>query len=87
MSRIQDEVDRNYDAFEAILPELLHLNRGKFALMKDGKVIGFFSTALDAKTAGDQIVTDLIYSIQLVDDGSISLGFYTDAIVVDKLHA
>ncbi len=53
---IQDEVNRNYDEFKKLLPSLLPLHRDRFALMKDGKILSFFSTMDDARTAATQFI-------------------------------
>jgi hypothetical protein len=83
MSIIQEEVDRNYEAFTKMLPSILPRHRDKYALMKSGEIIGYFSTAEDARTAGDiKFIEDKIFSIQQVSDAALNLGFYTDAIVI-----
>ena len=45
MSKQQDQVDRNYNAFVKRLPELMQSHGGKFALMRDGEIVAFFDTA------------------------------------------
>jgi hypothetical protein len=82
MSAIQEEVDRNYEAFAKMLPSILPLHRDKYALMKAGEIIDYFSTAEDARTAGDRFIKDKIFSIQQVSDAALNLGFYTNAIVI-----
>ena len=46
------EVDRNWDAFQMLLPDIIHAHRGKHALMRDGKIIDFFDGAWEAYQAG-----------------------------------
>lgn len=80
---IQAEVDRNFKVFQKLLPTLDPANREKFALMKDGKILGFYSSAEDARVAASSFIKDGVYSIQQVTDGVINLGFYTDAVPVN----
>jgi len=75
----QVEVDKNYEAFAALLPTLLATHPDQFALMKNQKILGFFSTALDARTAAESFIQDKLYSIQQVTDTSVDLGFFSHA--------
>ncbi len=83
MSDIQTEVDRNYEAFSKMLPTLLSTQRDKFALMKEQKVLGYFSTMEDARIAAEQFIPDNLYSIQQVSDTALNLGFYTSAVIIN----
>jgi hypothetical protein len=76
----QEEVDRNYDAFMKMLPELLTQHRGQHALMKDGKVLGFYSTPQDASSAAETFIPDGLYSIQHVTDAPVDLGYFSHAL-------
>lgn len=80
---IQEEVDRNYEVFSKLLPTLLPTQRGRFALMKDGAILSYFSTMEDARAAAVQFIPDNVYSIQQVTDTALNLGFYTSAIVIN----
>jgi hypothetical protein len=82
----QEEVDRNYEEFLKLLPSLLTTHRDKFALMKGGKILGFYSTANDAAVAGETFIPDGLFSIQQVTDSAINLGFFTRAIPVDTVQ-
>ena len=77
---LQAEVDRNYEAFVKILPSILSARRDRYALMKAGKILGYYSTALDARQAADSFIADGIYSIQKVTDSSIDLGYFSHAV-------
>lgn len=74
------EVDRNFDAFEAILPSILSNHRGEFALLKDGSVVAYFSSEAEALAAGRQQFDDGIYSVQEVTDRPVDLGFFSHAV-------
>lgn len=76
----QETVDRNFDAFKKRLPELLEKQRGKYALLRHEEIVGFYETVSDAHTAGQQIYSDGLFSIQQVTDTPIDLGFYSHAV-------
>jgi hypothetical protein len=82
-SAIIEEVDRNYEAFQKLLPTIDLTNREKFALMKDQRILGFYSTAEDARTAGATFIEDRRYSIQQATEGVVDLGFFNYAVPVD----
>ena len=71
------EVDRNYDRFTRMLNDLLREHRDQLALMRDGKVVGFYSTPRDALEAATKKFPDGHYSIQEVTDEPIDLGFWS----------
>lgn len=77
---LQDQVEKNYEAFTKQLPSLLATHRGKFALMRNGKIAQFFDTARDAHVAGQALFADGLFSIQEVSDGSVDLGYYSYAV-------
>jgi hypothetical protein len=85
MTDIQREVDENYDEFRKLLPSIIGQHRDKYALMKNRKILGYFSTAQDAREAATSFVPDGIYSIQQVTDTPINLGFFTYAIPLDTV--
>ena len=84
---IQEEVDANYEVFLKMLPSILHEHRDRYALMKGGKIISYFSTAQDARTTAELLFNDGLYSIQLVTDTAINLGFFTNAVPINQIHA
>ncbi len=63
---IQAEVDRNFEAFGAMLPDLLKDHAGKYALLRDTKLIEKFDTAGDALIYAQAQFPDGLYSIQEV---------------------
>ena len=73
----QREVDRNYEAFEGMLSELLKTDAGRTALMRDGKVIACFDTDRDAVEAGRAMFADRRFSMQEIDDCSVDLGWFS----------
>ena len=73
------EVDRNYDAFVRQLATILDAHRDQLALMRDGKIVGFFDTVNGALKAADERFGDGLWSIQEVTDEPIDLGFWSHA--------
>jgi hypothetical protein len=53
---IQDEVDRNFEYFQEMLPTIIRDHRGKHALMKDRKILGYYSSANDASIAASTFI-------------------------------
>ena len=75
----QQEVDRNYEAFETMLPDLLESNPGRTALMRDGKLIACFDTDRDAIEAGRTFFEDRRFSIQEITQRRVDLGYFSRA--------
>lgn len=71
------QVDENYDAFVRILGSLLGEHRDQLALMRDGRVAGFFDSPREALEAATMKFPDGIFSIQEVTDEPIDLGFWS----------
>jgi hypothetical protein len=62
MSDIQRERDQNSKAFQKELPKLKAL-RGKYFLMKGGKIINFYDTLEDAYSTGTTFYDDRMFSV------------------------
>ena len=81
MTRQEEEVHQNYEAFAAQLPALVQAHGGKFALMRDGKIVEFFDTVRDAYLAGRALFeADGVFSVQEVVSGPVDLGFFSQAL-------
>ena len=74
------EVDRNFDVFEAALPDLLGSHRGEFALIRRGKLISFHQSESDALSKGRSHFGDGLFSVQEVTDRPVDLGFFSHAV-------
>ena len=79
MQTHQAEVDRNFAAFNKLLPELLKSHPGKLALMHDGNVVDFFDTLSDAVRFGVVKFGDHNFSVQEVTRQTVNLGFHSYA--------
>jgi hypothetical protein len=73
------QVDRNYDAFVRVLGKILEKHRDQLALMRDGKIVGYYGTPREALEAAIAKFPDQIFSIQEVTDEPIDLGFWSHA--------
>ena len=74
----QEEVDRNYEAFKKLLPDLIKTDVGRFALMHNQEVVECFDTIEDATKAGEERIEGY-YSIQKVTTKPIDLGYFSHA--------
>ncbi|HEX8466382.1 MAG TPA: hypothetical protein VF620_01085 [Allosphingosinicella sp.] len=75
--RQQREVDRNYDAFMGMLGSILAEHRDELALMRDGKIVGYFTTPRELLVAASKQFPDGIFSIQEVTDEPLDLGIWS----------
>jgi hypothetical protein len=75
----QKAIVENYEAFEAMLPLLLQGHRGEFALLNDRKVVDFFMSASAAQRAGAERYPNGLFSVQIIEEKTIDLGFYSYA--------
>ena len=73
------QVDLNYEAFVAQLPQILDRRRGQYALLHEGEIVDYFGSALDAAIEGHGRFGEGAYSVQEVTDESDNLGFYSYA--------
>lgn len=79
MKQVNAEIDRNYEAFVASLPELLNSHPGKYALIHGAKVVEFFDTSVAAVIEGMGRFGAGKYSVQEVASDIENLGFYSYA--------
>lgn len=75
--RTANQVRQNYEAFHEQLADLLAKHRGKYALMKDGQVVGIFGTAIEAYTAGQAQLGLGNFSMQKIVDEPADLGYFS----------
>ena len=61
---IEKELRLNFEAFEAALSGLSQVQRDMHALLRHGKIEGFYDTAGDAHRAGQRLYSDKLFSIQ-----------------------
>jgi hypothetical protein len=76
----EQEVNNNFDAFQKQLSQLLQTHPGKYALLRDGRIVEFFDSVGDAVTYGRDSYSDDLYSVQLVTPQTEDLGYFSHAI-------
>lgn len=76
----QEQLDRNYVAFVAVLPELLATHEGGFALMHNGLVGKFSDNPVAAVEAGLQAYPDGSFTIQKIARASMNLGYFSNGL-------
>lgn len=76
---IEHEIQKNFDFFQRNLSRYLPEAMGRFALLRDGGLVQFYDTVLDAEQAGEAKFDDGLFSIQEVTETSVDLGFFTYA--------
>lgn len=74
------EIDRNLAKFLELLPVLKHDYSGKWALMRNAVIVGFYDSGADAQIAGNVQFDDRIFSIQPVKEEAEELGYYSYAV-------
>lgn len=77
---IEGEIERNYAAFVDMLGELMPDNDGRYALLRNRRLEGLFDSPGDAARTGFAKFGDHSYSIQLITDEPVDLGFYSHAL-------
>ena len=82
MKSKEQAVSENFEAFEKQLPKLLQTHAGKYALLRDKKVVEFFDSVGDAVKYGRDNFPDSLYSVQLVtQEGELEQGPTGDGVV------
>jgi hypothetical protein len=75
--RQKQEIDRNYEAFMGMLGTILNDHRDQLALMREGRIVGYFNKPGEAYRAGVERFPDGVFSIQEVTDEPLDLGFWS----------
>ena len=70
------EVDKNYEKFRMILPDLLKKAPGKYVVMHGGEIAEFFDTFGDAVRYGQGKFGKDKFSVQEVTSRSVSYHSY-----------
>ena len=76
----QEVVNRNFEAFQKELPTLVTTHPGKFALIRDEKIVEFFDTIGDAVKHAQSNYSDDLYSVQQVTHEVEDLGYFSHAV-------
>lgn len=79
---IQAEVDKNFEAFQKLLPELIEEHNERFALMRGEKVVHVFDSVHDAVVFAKEKYDDDLFSVQKITKQAVDLGIFSHAIHV-----
>ncbi len=71
------EIDRNYEAFLEILPELMESNPGRFAVMSGKRLVDVYDTSQAAFIAGTADCGEGRFSVQEITAEPLSLGWFS----------
>ena len=71
------EVDANYRAFKALEDGLSHELDGKYALLREREIIGFYDDAVAAYEAGLRLYPDRRFSMQEVRAKPLDFGWFS----------
>jgi len=82
---IQAEVDKNYKAFQEVLPDLLQSHPGKFAVMRHQELADTFDSIEEAVKFAVANYPDNLFSIQEITDTTADQGFFSNAIALSTL--
>jgi len=74
---ILEHIDKNYQAFKALLPGLMKTDFGRWAVMKDEKLIITMDTPRDAYIFATSQYGDEPYSIQEITDKPIHVLYHS----------
>ena len=77
---IQAEVDKNFEAFQKLLPELIETHNGKFALMRGEKIVQIFDSVHDAVVFAKEKYDDDLFSVQKITNQAADLGIFSHAV-------
>ena len=67
----------NYQYFKTILPDILHIHQGKYALLQNRQVLAYYDTLEDALMTAHAFCAEDGYSIQEVTDRVVDLGYFS----------
>ncbi len=61
---------RNAEAFDELLPQLIENEKGKCALLRDGKLVQVFDSLSEAVSHAQQAYPDGLYMLRMVERAS-----------------
>jgi len=76
----QKEIDQNLEFFLRELPKIIADHNGKYALLRHQKIIAYYDTVSDAVSAGNQLYSDRLFSVQQVTQSGTDLGYFSYAV-------
>ena len=75
-----EEIERNYEYFNEVLPTLLEAHENQFVVIHDRSIARICDTGEDAMAVADSLYgREGLYSIQEITDKPVSFGWYSYA--------
>ncbi len=81
------QLEKNWDAFEALRGDLEAENLGRAALLHDGKLIAIYNDSGDAYSIGVEKYGFGNFSIEAFGEQPQSLGFFTIHVQAEEVSA
>ena len=75
---IEKEIKQNFEVFSKTAFNIK--NKGKFVLLRNGKVIEIMDTRIDAHKMGNQLYEDKVFSVQEISPAEVDLGYMSYAL-------
>jgi len=75
-----EEIEKNYQFFKRILPDIKTDHIDEVVLIRNQKIIGFYSTIVEAQIDALHKYSDNLYSVQEVRNKPVELGFFRYAV-------
>ena len=73
-------LEKNFQAMSEKMDQYMSIYANKYALMRDGKVVEFYSSWEDAFKTGSLLYNDDLFSVQQVTKTPVDLGFFSHAV-------
>ena len=83
MTDRQTKIEKNLEYFLRVLPNL-SAHRGKYAVLRQQRIVGFYDTVTDALQAANSQFHGRLFSVRQVIDVATALGFYSHAVPVGQ---
>ena len=85
MSRVDrnakcEEIEKNYQFFKRILPQIKTDHIDEFVLIRHQKIIAFYPTIIEAQIDAVRKYPDNLFSVQEVRNKPVELGFFRYAV-------
>lgn len=73
------EIQENYRYFQTVVSDLMKSHAGMYALLHSQTLVEVFPKPLDAMIEGRKRYSDGVFSVQMVTDRPVDLGFLSNA--------
>ena len=78
-SKKLDEIKKNFEAFQKLLPSIEQTYTGKFAVLRQKEITDYFDSMSDAVKYAEAKYEDGVYSVQQVSNRVADLDFFSHA--------